>query len=793
MKLKNISCTQFAGVRDINVNLTDGINVIYGKNESGKSTLVNLLSRILFQKAKLDRRSDKEFSELYFPGARKGGRLKGDFADGEISFEGADGSYTISKEWGVDSRCTLSTPDGVIRDQDKVDEILKNVLLYGEGVYTDMLFSSQRNTDMSLQTILDASKKTDAKQELANVVAEAFSESDGISMDEIEAAITAKIDEIAGKHWDSELDRPTRKPGAGRWSKDLGEILKAYYAMEDAKAVLDRISQLEAEADRTANDYIDKENAARSAEEAYNSFNGIAGALSAKAERKKTIARIDAELNKITAVLEKWPELEAKLEKAKALESEKTNRELKDQYEVAKLITDDIKGLKSAYVACVCPSEDEITIVRNAERKINQLENKLCGMNISAAVSMSGGHTIELSSLRTGERLDISDGTASITEAVKLTVPGIMEMILSPADVDAAKVEAEIADYRKALAEIFDKYKLDSSEALSDLAKAIHDRDDKIEQSKSRLNMLLGSVSFDELEAKAAAITGSVRTKEDISADIRKTCGSTEVSKFVIANETVLNSYKDEYGSINELKARAFDLKEEKSKEEEAVSGTENIPAEYLSIQDPDAHLKRLKESMKNKQGLKEKALTDKTSAASILENFNDNLGVDPLSEAEKTELIFNEQKELLKHWQHIYKVFKEAKSEVHDSPMQDIAESLLHYLKAITGGKVSSEFPEADKLNMNIYSDDRLLDYGKLSEGTKETVSLAFRLAVLDHLFPEGGGVIVLDDPFTDMDAERTAQSCKLLKKCAKKHQVIFLTCREDYISMLNGNRISF
>ena len=124
---------------------------------------------------------------------------------------------------------------------------------------------------------------------------------------------------------------------------------------------------------------------------------------------------------------------------------------------------------------------------------------------------------------------------------------------------------------------------------------------------------------------------------------------------------------------------------------------------------------------------------------------------------------------------------------------MQDIAESLLHYLKAITGGKVSSEFPEADKLNMNIYSDDRLLDYGKLSEGTKETVSLAFRLAVLDHLFPEGGGVIVLDDPFTDMDAERTAQSCELLKKCAKKHQVIFLTCREDYISMLNGNRISF
>ena len=129
----------------------------------------------------------------------------------------------------------------------------------------------------------------------------------------------------------------------------------------------------------------------------------------------------------------------------------------------------------------------------------------------------------------------------------------------------------------------------------------------------------------------------------------------------------------------------------------------------------------------------------------------------------------------------------------IHDNPMQDIAENFTRYLGIISGGKVSSEFPEADKLNMNIYSDNRLLDYGKLSEGTKETVSLAFRLAVLDHLFPEGGGVIVFDDPFTDMDAERTAQSCELIKECSTRHQVIFLTCREDYLSALEGNQILF
>lgn len=103
----------------------------------------------------------------------------------------------------------------------------------------------------------------------------------------------------------------------------------------------------------------------------------------------------------------------------------------------------------------------------------------------------------------------------------------------------------------------------------------------------------------------------------------------------------------------------------------------------------------------------------------------------------------------------------------------------------------MSPEFPQTDKLDMNIYSGDRLVGYGQLSEGTKETVYLAFRLAVLDHLFPDGGGVVVLDDPLTDMDEERVEQSCALIRDCAERHQVIFLTCREAYLPLLNGNVI--
>ena len=787
MRIRNISCTQFAGVRDRNVSFCEGINVICGNNESGKSTLVNLISRTLFQDAKLDRRKDKEFYERYFPAAKKDAARLADFVDGKITFEDENGTYVLSKEWGVDPRCTLFTPDGVIRDQNRIGELLKQILVYGEGVYTDMLFSPQNHADGVLRTVLDAAGKSDTRQELVNVISQAFSESDGISADAIERAIREKIDEIAGKHWDMDRQMPMRK--AGRWSTGLGEILKAYYAVEDAQNVVEELSRLETEVDRTTAAYAEADSAVSTAEESYGRFRAFASQLVVENERKKSVSRMEAELAKLSAVRSQWPQMSADLAAAKALQTEKENRAILEQYDTASRLRKELEILRAAASDRRCPTEEEIRQVKAAQRSITALENRLCGMNLQASVRMLDGRCVEIVSLRTGKPVD----AASITEAVRITVPGVMEMELSPADVDVGKVEAELAAHRETVDQILGTYQVSDLQELEQLAKTVADAKLKEETAQNRFAMLLGSTEYEKLEADARSIADRPRSMEQIETEIRRLCGSSDAVRYITAKETVMAGYAAEYGCISDLETRVYDLEAELKRAEESIASLQEIPAEYHSVSDPEAYLEQLRRTLKQRQLLRETALTEKTAAVSRLQDRREHSDEDPVAKLEQTKRSFAQQKELLHHWVHIEEVFRSLREDLRNNPMQSLADQFAHYLRLISGDSVTSAFPDQEKLHVSIYSrDEKVLDYGMLSEGTKETVSLAFRLAVLDHLFPDGG-VIVLDDPFTDMDADRTEQACRLIMDCAQRHQVIFLTCKEDYLTMLQGNIIRF
>ena len=144
------------------------------------------------------------------------------------------------------------------------------------------------------------------------------------------------------------------------------------------------------------------------------------------------------------------------------------------------------------------------------------------------------------------------------------------------------------------------------------------------------------------------------------------------------------------------------------------------------------------------------------------------------------------------RHWLHIREVYQKAKLSLEeDSEIKDVERRFAKNLQLITGGKVVLQSLNGT-MDVSITSGTNRLAEEILSEGTRDTIALAFRLAMMEHLFPDGGGLLVLDDPFTEMDPVRTKKACELLQAFADNgNQVIFVTCDKKYSNLMSGNVI--
>lgn len=784
MKIKRISCSQFAGVQNRDVSLAPGLNIIQGKNESGKSTMVNLLAELLFRPVKLHKKMDKDFIDTYFPSAILGGGTAGDFVDGKVTIETDKGEFVLSKDWGSDARCTLSTPAGIIRDQVLIDKALADILQYGEGVYSGMLFSSQRGSDDSLRTILEAAQGEGVKKDLANAITMAFSEGNGVSVETIEQAILHKIEDIEGQHWDRGAKQPKKK--ADRWSKGLGDILKAYYALEDAQNTLDELDRLEHEMDQASQMYADQDKRVQGAEAAYKEFQRVAGRLESRAAQVQLAESLKAELNRRQFAFQQWPKLEADITKAKALKAELEQATRVEKYASAKRVSDELKRAMAEADAIKGPSEEELALAQECERDIRKLESQLGGMNIALDVEMTNGAPFEMCSVSSGAAMDVHN---PISEAVIINIPGVMKLRLAPADVDIAEVQTTLWGRKETLKNLMDKYRTKSAAGLEELLKSALDQQARTVSLQEQLDKVLDGEELSVLETAARA--GASRSIGNIQLEIVDLCGGIEPERLITVNETVIDGYKREYGSLAQMGQELAALRSELAQAEKALDDLGTIPAEFAEVQNPAIHLAMLDSELKKQQKMKEEAAQVKAAAQTRLSACTEQMDGNPVEAKHIAEQNFQEQLELLDKWLHILEVFQAQKQALSEHPMQDVADKFAENLRTITGGSVNSVFEDPDAMEMTVYSQSRQLSYNTLSEGTKEVVSLAFRLAVLDHLFPNGGGVIIFDDPMADMDSDRVAASCKLLTQAAERHQVIFLTCREEYLPMLGGHNI--
>ncbi len=113
-----------------------------------------------------------------------------------------------------------------------------------------------------------------------------------------------------------------------------------------------------------------------------------------------------------------------------------------------------------------------------------------------------------------------------------------------------------------------------------------------------------------------------------------------------------------------------------------------------------------------------------------------------------------------------------------------------LRYLDRVTEG-----FKKYSAL-LGVDSDDALIDTdlnvelsecgatrekGYFSCGVRDMIDIAMRLGLCDALFEEEEAVLILDDPFVNLDDARIKSAMELLNKLSETRQIVYLTCHSS------------
>lgn len=93
------------------------------------------------------------------------------------------------------------------------------------------------------------------------------------------------------------------------------------------------------------------------------------------------------------------------------------------------------------------------------------------------------------------------------------------------------------------------------------------------------------------------------------------------------------------------------------------------------------------------------------------------------------------------------------------------------------------------EDMQMNADMDISYRDHGMyrnkktLSAGLKDLTDICERVAMVDVMYPVERPVLIMDDPFVNLDDENMAGAKRLLSLLEEKYQIIYFTCSKNRV----------
>ena len=88
------------------------------------------------------------------------------------------------------------------------------------------------------------------------------------------------------------------------------------------------------------------------------------------------------------------------------------------------------------------------------------------------------------------------------------------------------------------------------------------------------------------------------------------------------------------------------------------------------------------------------------------------------------------------------------------------------------------SEFQLDANIHMTKRAFGEARDVEAYSNGSRDLVDICLRMALVDAMYHDEKPFVILDDPFVNLDENRTKRALTFLKEVASDYQVIYFTC---------------
>lgn len=802
MRIKSYKCSRFAGLKDVELEFSPGINVILGPNESGKSTIIDGIHSTIFKDIKLmgNNRADKDFRFKFMP------KPDGDFIDGKVIIESSNGDYEISKQWGSSIDIKLLDPqESIIKDKNQIADILDKVLIYGESTYSNIVFAKQRDLKQALHNIVENSE---INREVNDLLRNTLMELDGISIDKIENNIEAELEGLY-KRWDRDKNHPENNRGVNNpYKVGLGKIVESYYnrenlkiKMQDAdksekifKMISDKININKAEKAKLE----DKKKKLEMIEDDVNNIEII----------NTKIYSLEKELETIKKVNSDWPKSELKLEqlesrkkeidtKKNSLSDEKKGvekwdrkKKLKEKLDSIDEIEKKIEKIKTKIKEIPFIEEDDIEDLNNINREVSTLETAMKAGKMMGSLKKSKGKEVYVSrDFGEYEALEL-DTQFYANGMIDIKYGDEFEIQIQTGEIDFEKLNSRYIDLKEKYTKKLYDLNIDSLELGKLNLEKINDLNNKKDEFKRDIEYLLGDCTKDQIkeEFKSLEDVKNSRSLEEIDGELETIRNEElDVSSNIRVEKSKIDYWKQEYENIDNL----FDLVIEKhsvfKEEKKKLDGLKPLPKEYESTKEFKEELKSLRQSVEDYQKEYEDLKDEYYRAEKDLSDTSyEELEKEYRQSKKEFDRNINRGEKLLE----IRRVFFETKENLSKDPMLPVVKEFTRLLDIVTAG--SYETGDIDEeFNIRIKNSNGEIPIELLSAGTYDAVTLALRFTLLKWIFKDSDGYVILDDCLVDLDPLRKRQSIELINEFAKEHQIIFTTCDPETADMLGGNII--